>query len=80
MCSYSVSIKLLHYSLGINKSEQFKAWLSDVQYQILVLMEWRGLYQSSTEEAIDIEKEKKLSQNDSILFSSHDCSGASSKI
>lgn len=49
MCSYSVSIKLLHYSLGINKSEQFKAWLSDMQYQILVLMEWRGLYQSSME-------------------------------
>lgn len=79
MCVYSEGIKLLYYSLEINESERFKVCV-DVQYQILVPMEWRGLYQSTTEEAIDVEKEKKLPQNDSILFSSHYCSGASSKI
>lgn len=75
-----MGIKLLYYSLGINESGQFKVWLSDVQDQILVPLKWRRLYQSATEEAIGSEKEKKLSQNDVILLSSHDYSGASSKI
>lgn len=75
-----MGIKLLYYSLGINESGQFKDWLSDVLDQILVPLKWRRFYQSAIEEAIDIEKEKELSQNDSILFSSRDYSGASSKI
>jgi len=54
--------------------------MSDVQDQILVPLKCRRLYQSATEAAINNEKEKKLSQHDFNLFSSHDYSGASSKI